>query len=166
MGQQQLILLVLATVIVGLAIVVGIAAFTQGGDNANADAMMQDAVTIANDIQSWAQTPTPFGGPESGEDFTDADFPVLGYQQDETEDNGETVDDPLSHTNLNGTFTITQGNDDILIRGESFIDGDEEETRNRIEVRVCSSRGADQIVGRNMIIGGQDVNTTSPACPD
>ena len=165
MGQQQLILLVLATVIVGLAIVVGIAAFTQGGDNANADAMMQDAVTIANDIQAWAQTPAPFGGPSGDtgdEDFTDADFQKLGYAADVDEDNEI---EELIYSNLNGTFTLTQGTDDILITGESFIDGDETETRNEIRVRVCSSRGADQIRGANITIGGQDTGITdAPAC--
>ena len=48
MGQQQLILLVLATIIVGLAIVVGIRAFNENAIKSNADAMTQDAVRIAN----------------------------------------------------------------------------------------------------------------------
>ena len=45
MGQQQLILLVLATVIVGLAIVIGIRAFTENSIRANSDAMVQDMVS-------------------------------------------------------------------------------------------------------------------------
>ena len=39
MGQQQLLLLVLGIVIVGLAVVVGIQAFSENQRKANADAM-------------------------------------------------------------------------------------------------------------------------------
>ena len=59
MGQQQLILLVLATVIVGIAIVVGIRAFTENSAKSNADAMTQDAVRMANDVQAWSRSPLP-----------------------------------------------------------------------------------------------------------
>ena len=165
MGQQQLILLVLATVIVGLAIVVGIAAFTQGGDNANADAMLQDAVTIANEVQSWAQTPTPFGGPAEDEDFTDATFAVLGRPADD----GDSGQDDAVHTNLNGEYEITSrsGENDsaeMIIRGRSYED-DGDTVRNEVQVRLCSSRGDDAIRGANITIGGQATgNTEPPAC--
>ena len=164
MGQQQLILLVLATVIVGLAIVVGIAAFTQGGDNANADAMLQDAVTIASDIQSWGQTPTPFGGPQGDNDFSDATFADLGYSA-----TGTGAD--AIYENINGQFQLSdQGDGEILITGKSFGDDNDptftDDARNEVQVIVCSSRDDDQIVGRNMRIGDQDVNTDSPECPN
>jgi hypothetical protein len=62
MGQQQLLLLVLATVIVGLATVAGIQAFDQGQTQANQDALTQSAVKIASDIQARIQEPAQFGG--------------------------------------------------------------------------------------------------------
>ena len=62
MGQQQLLLLVLATVIVGLATVAGIQAFEQGSKRANQDALTQTAVKIASDMQANAKKPTQFGG--------------------------------------------------------------------------------------------------------
>jgi hypothetical protein len=62
MGQQQLLLLVLATVIVGLATVAGIQAFEQGQVRANQDALTSTAVKIASDIQARAKEPTQFGG--------------------------------------------------------------------------------------------------------
>ena len=62
MGQQQLLLLVLATVIVGLATVAGIQAFEQGSVRANQDALTQTAVKIASDMQAQAKKPTQFGG--------------------------------------------------------------------------------------------------------
>ena len=62
MGQQQLLLLVLATVIVGLATVAGIQAFEQGSVRANQDALTNTAVKIASDIQAKTKEPKQFGG--------------------------------------------------------------------------------------------------------
>ena len=62
MGQQQLLLLVLATVIVGLATVAGIEAFEQGEQQATQDALTQRAVSIAAGILAAHQTPSQFGG--------------------------------------------------------------------------------------------------------
>ena len=62
MGQQQLLLLVLGIVIVGLAVVVGIQAFGENQKKANADAMTNDAIRIASDAQAWSLKPSAFGG--------------------------------------------------------------------------------------------------------
>ena len=62
MGQQQLLLLVLGIVIVGLAVVVGINAFGENQKRANADAMVNDGLRIASDIQAYALKPEQFGG--------------------------------------------------------------------------------------------------------
>ena len=62
MGQQQLLLLVLSTVIVGLATVAGIQAFDQGQSQAANDALTQRAVSIASDIQAQASKPSQLGG--------------------------------------------------------------------------------------------------------
>jgi len=62
MGQQQLLLLVLATVIVGLATVAGIQAFEQGQTRANQDALTSTAVKIASDVQARVKEPSQFGG--------------------------------------------------------------------------------------------------------
>ena len=105
MGQQQLILLVLATVIVGVAIVVGIRAFTENSAKSNADAMMQQAVRIANDAQAWKKKPAPFGGQASTQtqavvsapaDFSGATWAALGYNDDGAG----------NYVNLDGSFTI------------------------------------------------------------
>ncbi len=62
MGQQQLLLLVLSTVIVALVTVAGIQAFEQGSTRFGQEALTQTAVTIATDIQAEARTPATFGG--------------------------------------------------------------------------------------------------------
>ena len=62
MGQQQLLLLVLGIVIVGLAVVVGIQAFSENQKQSNADMMVNDAIRIASDAQAWKLKPSAFGG--------------------------------------------------------------------------------------------------------
>ena len=130
MGQQQLILLVLATVIVGIAIVVGISAFTENSAKANADAMVQDAVRIASDMQAFKKKPAAFGGQASTAataaniaaeaDFTGATWELLGYE----------LDADGNYTNLNGTFTLTAGATPTIV-GVNAIEG------NTVGVRLC-----------------------------
>jgi hypothetical protein len=62
MGQQQLLLLVLGIVIVGIAVVAGIQAFSEGKDKADRDAMVTDAMRVISDIQAWKLKPAAFGG--------------------------------------------------------------------------------------------------------
>ena len=62
MGQQQLLLLVLATVIVGLATVAGIQAFDEGQTQATQDALVQRAINIGNDVLAAHNEPSQFGG--------------------------------------------------------------------------------------------------------
>ncbi|WP_118825883.1 hypothetical protein [Salinibacter ruber] len=62
MGQQQLLLLVLSTVIVGLATVAGIQAFSENQAQASQDALVQKGTSIASDIQGLAGKPTQLGG--------------------------------------------------------------------------------------------------------
>jgi|SRR5690606_35463480 len=115
MGQQQLILLVLATVIVGIAIVVGIRAFSENSIKANSDALVQDMVRMANDAQAWKQKPAPFGGQvdaagsvkSAPADFRTATFPVLGYQEVGTG----------VYENLNGQYALSADSDGLTITG-------------------------------------------------
>lgn len=62
MGQQQALLLPLATLIVGLAIVAGIAAFDQGQRRSTRDALSQRALEIGGDILSAHREPNQLGG--------------------------------------------------------------------------------------------------------
>src|SRR5690606_5820738 len=127
MGQQQLILLVLATVIVGIAIVVGIRAFTENDARANADAMMQDAVRMANDIQAAVKKPAPFGGVAG---FGTVTYGSIGYPVTSG-----------SYTNINGTFGLSCGTNGCVITGEGgdMVDpGTGTEVRaQQIVVAVC-----------------------------
>lgn len=127
MGQQQLLLLVLATVIVGIATVVGIQAFSQNSVKANADALMNDAVRIASDVQAWSQKGQPFGGPTTFGDVDAATLASIGY--------GGT-----SMVNQNGTFTLNSG----CVTGTfSETDGTTSTTVNEVKVHITGISESD-----------------------
>ena len=62
MGQQQLLLLVLGIVIVGLAVVVGIQAFNENQTKSRIDQFTTQGVAVTGDIIAWYQKPTAQGG--------------------------------------------------------------------------------------------------------
>jgi hypothetical protein len=62
MGQQQLLLLVLSTVIVGLATVAGIQAFSENQAQASQDALTQRGTALASEIAAVQKKPTQLGG--------------------------------------------------------------------------------------------------------
>ncbi|MFQ5674460.1 MAG: hypothetical protein ACE5G1_01065, partial [bacterium] len=67
MGQQQLLLLVLATILVGVAIVAGLAMFQDSAMNANIDSVTQENVSIASKASEWYNKSVALGG--GGGDF-------------------------------------------------------------------------------------------------
>ncbi|MFQ5571846.1 MAG: hypothetical protein ACE5G0_19380 [Rhodothermales bacterium] len=95
MGQQQLLLLVLGIVIVGLAVVVGINAFSENRTKSNADALVTDALRVASDIQAWALKPGQFGGMLATQTIADVTFDAIGYPNSSS-----------TYSNVNGDFTL------------------------------------------------------------
>ena len=80
MGQQQLLLLVLSIVLVGLAVVVGIQAFTENQRKSMRDAMTNDLVNLGSQAQAWMLKPTAYGGPAEEEGFASLTIPEMGYR--------------------------------------------------------------------------------------
>ena len=70
MGQQQLLLIILGVVIVGIAIAVGLQLFQAGSVGANQDAMMNDIMNISATADQWRIRPETMGG--GGGSFTTA----------------------------------------------------------------------------------------------
>jgi hypothetical protein len=86
MGQQQLLLIVLGVIIVGIAIVVGINLFTANAIEANNNAVVSDLNNLAAMAISHAKKPASIGG--GAGTFTGFVIPAtLG-------------------TNANGTYTL------------------------------------------------------------
>ena len=115
MGQQQLLLLVLGMVIVGIAVVAGIQAFSEGRERAAVDAAVSEALRIATDVQAWALKPAPFSG--GGGSLSGVNFEKMGYTP--KGDGGV-----YGHTNggqdyisPNGCYTIEENSGTVTIIG-------------------------------------------------
>ena len=62
MGQQQLLLIILGVIVVGIAVAVGITMFADSATNANRDALTNDLVNLASRAQQYYRRPTSLGG--------------------------------------------------------------------------------------------------------
>ncbi len=62
MGQQQLLLIVLGIIIVGIAIAVGVTMFQSSAVDTNRQAMIGDLANLAAKAQRFYRTPSALGG--------------------------------------------------------------------------------------------------------
>jgi len=112
MGQQQLLLVILVTIIVGIATVVAINTFGTAADQANIDAVRQDMLQISASAQQYYMRPEMLGGGGrswEGITFNDFAFAAAGIDSD-----GETAQ------NENGSYVIsgaTAGAEFFVITG-------------------------------------------------
>lgn len=90
MGTQQLLLIVLGVIIVGIAVVVGIGIFGTNSQQANADAVAQDCLRIAANAQGYYRKPVMLGG--GGNSFTGLTLGKCGWK---------------SAINQNGSYTLS-----------------------------------------------------------
>lgn len=131
MGQQQLILLVLGIVIVGLAVTVGIQAFSENSKKANMDALVDDAIDLATTAQTWMLKPSIYGGGNNSCrttcDWSSVTFSHLGYAE-----TGGT------YTNVNGSFAVNgSGGTQLVITGTSAAHG------NQVTITVSGTAPSD-----------------------
>ena len=89
MGQSQLLMLVLAVIIVGIAVAVGITQLQEGALSANADALRTDCQAISAKAQGWYRRPASLGG--GGNSFVGATMAKIG----------------ATPVNDNGSYTLT-----------------------------------------------------------
>jgi len=101
MGQQQLLLVILVTIIVGIATVVAINTFGSASKNANKSAVKQDLATIASDAQGYYMKPTQLGG--GGHSFNGMNFENIGFGK---KSNYNSTTNPTIVHNQNGTYQI------------------------------------------------------------
>ena len=97
MGQQQLLLIVLGIIIVGLAVFVGISMFTAHSIEAKRNNVINDCVNLASDAQRYFLRPASLGG--GGRTFTGWRVPA------------DLV------TTANGTYTAIVSRDNIVLTG-------------------------------------------------
>ena len=93
MGQQQLLLIILGVIVVGIAVVVGISMFQDNAISANRDAVTNDLVNLGARAQQFYRRPVSLGG--GGNNFATLTMDKLAG--------------PIgggSWTNPNGTYSI------------------------------------------------------------
>lgn len=118
MGQQQLLLVILVTILVGIATVVALSVFGSSNRNANVDAVRQDMLTIAASAQGWYIKPEMMGGGNSSFDgstttagvgmtFKDISFPADSIY----------AGDKIA-SNMNGTYEIvSESANNFVLKG-------------------------------------------------
>jgi len=62
MGQQQILLIVLSVILVGVAVAIGISMFRDNAINSNRDAIYSDLNNFAANVYKYRMTPTNMGG--------------------------------------------------------------------------------------------------------
>jgi Tfp pilus assembly protein PilE len=105
MGQQQLLLIILGVIIVGIAVAVGITMFQDNAINSNRDAVSNDLVNLAARAQQFYRRPIGMGG--GGNTFTGLTNNDAGIQKL-----------TQSQVNDNGSYSIkTAGDQSITLLG-------------------------------------------------
>lgn len=102
MGQQQLLLVILVTIIVGIATVVAINTFSSAAESANLDALRNDVAAIASSAQGYYIRPEMLGG--GGNSFANITFQNITFAGNIVEGTNN-----LTAVNLNGAFVIQPG---------------------------------------------------------
>ena len=105
MGQQQLLLIVLGVIVVGIAVVVGINLFNANATSANRDGVISDLNNLGAMAQQYYKKPTSMGG--GGNTFTSWSIPT-----------------GLDST-ANGTYAPTVGAQSVTIVGTGTETGDD-----------------------------------------
>ena len=93
MGQQQLLLIILGVIVVGIAVAVGITMFSDNAVSANKDAVTNDLVNLASRAQQFYRRPTALGGGQGSFVILTADVAGLAKLTSKA-------------TNSNGTYKI------------------------------------------------------------
>ncbi len=140
MGQQQLLLLVLSIIIAGLAIVMGMSAFSRNQVKSNADSLVNEALRIASDVQTWSVKPTMVGGRPDNETLADVTFDKIGYSN-----SGGTYTTPdgdfLLETTLGAdcdTPVVPSGNTPVI-----YVNASNADTGNSICIAIAGDEAED-----------------------
>jgi Tfp pilus assembly protein PilE len=137
MGQQQLLLIVLSVIIVGIAVVVGINMFNDQAASSNLDALTADLMNLASRAQQHFRRPTAMGG--GGGTFALLTNNAAGLAYLTTQP-----------TNENATYNVyTAGNaTSVTIQGIGNEDGDGDGTNCTARIQVWADSVAMTVANR------------------
>jgi hypothetical protein len=133
MGQQQLLLIILGVIVVGIAVAVGITMFTDNAISANRDAVTNDLVNLAARAQQFYRRPTALGG--GGNSFVGLTADAAGLRKLTNREQ-----------NANGTYSITSAGTATAVVlqgiGTEMVDGTNYVT---MEIHVSNTK-SDSVV--------------------
>ena len=146
MGTQQILLIVLSVIIVGIAVAVGIQMFNQQAINSARNSIIGDMNNFSSQAQAWYKTPTSMGGAGGSLSATASDAngiislaEFMGFDAS-----------AYTFSNDNGTYTLSfVGTTGIRVRVSS--PGETQLTRVPI-MTLTPSTGA-------MVISYEDLST-------
>ncbi len=109
MGQQQLLLIILGVIVVGIAVAVGITMFSDNAVSANRDAVSNDLVNLAARAQQYYRRPKALGG--GGNSFEGLTANSTGLAK---------LTNMAQGKNANGTYSITADGtvNQVIIQGQ------------------------------------------------
>jgi len=140
MGTQQILLIVLSVIIVGIAVAVGITMFNQQSFNSNRNACISDMNMFASQALAWYKTPASHGGngsatPAAGDEAAILEW--IGFDSDDNNFDLQTGNGYFAVVVAAATITITaEGNETSVdpelvltwTSGVSVIDIDTDES--------------------------------------
>jgi hypothetical protein len=132
MGQQQLLLIILGVIIVGIAIAVGLSLFSAQSVQSNKDAMVNDINNIAANAYQFRIRPTSMGGGGNAYTGNGNTYTIPSkMSSDENATYSATVTDAnnikftaTSSQNSSNYFTVSIGSDGRATAGTWSFNGD------------------------------------------
>lgn len=129
MGQQQLMLVILVVIIVGLTTIIAVNILGQGADNANRDAVRQDLISAASRVQELWERPTLLDGADknfTGDGITNgwilsrlnipsSSYDVSSEENELINENGTYEIEIIDVAELEITGTPSNGGEDIVV---------------------------------------------------
>jgi Tfp pilus assembly protein PilE len=100
MGQQQLLLTILVTIIIGIAVIVAINTMQGAFAESNRSALRQDMLMVLNDAQIYYEKPAVLGGGGNS-------FDGISIQQIQSVD----------PENENGSYKVSGSGDSVTVEG-------------------------------------------------
>ena len=133
MGQQQLLLIILGVIVVGIAVAVGITMFQDNAVSANRDAVVNDLVNLAARAQQYFRRPTSLGGGQNSFNGLSADATGLKKLVNTN---------AAPWVNANGSYAIiTAGTDSmVVIEGTGTEIGNDGSGKVKVTMEVRATR--------------------------
>ncbi len=135
MGQQQLLLIILGVIVVGIAVAVGITMFQDNAVSANRDAVVNDLVNLAARAQQYYRRPTSLGGGQNS--FAGLSGDASGLKK--------LVNTSVSPwVNANGSYRISVAGTDssVWLEGTGNEIGNDGSAKVRVTMEVRATRQA------------------------